>query len=376
MVNRTDQNLETMTFSMSSDFDSVIFSQFSEDIQRPSCYFDQDLRDVPNNIEEWVVFSEGLKTQLKDENHPAQKLDLFEHIGMAARILLRFDEAEFYLKKALALSQGYPSQSRLIQNLIRLAHVYQWKKDFEKSQMLFDQANSLMCEKQVSEVLQAAYHQHLGKLYFDQQYFGKAQAEFSTSLSLREKISAPKDQLESSKESLKEALRRWGRNFSGIYVRKAVPKDAEAIHRAHMKSIQEICSKDHSPQEIQAWGHLPYQEDQRVGSIKNDLVWVIEDKGSIEGYGHLKIFEKNGLKCGHIFGLYLTPKVVGKSFGKGIVDLMLEEIKFAKVKQVSLEATITAQNFYRKVGFVDAGFETTVEICGTPIRCYPMKMEL
>ncbi|MFZ3231866.1 MAG: GNAT family N-acetyltransferase [Pseudobdellovibrio sp.] len=98
--------------------------------------------------------------------------------------------------------------------------------------------------------------------------------------------------------------------------------------------------------------------------------------GSIEGYGHLKIFEKDGLKRGHIFGLYLTPNVVGKSFGKAIVDLMMEEIRSAKVKQVSLEATITAQNFYRKAGFVDAGPETTVEINGTPIRCYPMKMEL
>ncbi len=376
LVNRTDQNVETITFSINSDFDSVVFNQSPDDVQRPSCHFDQDLRDVPDNVEEWRAFVDGLKAQLKDENHPAQKLALFEHIGMAARTLLKFDEAEFYLKKALALSHGYPSHSRLIQNLIRLAHVYQWKKDFEKSQILFDQAKSLIDEKPVSEVLQAAYHQHLGKLYFDQLYFGKAQAEFSTALSIRERISAPKDQVESSKESLKETLKRWGRDFSKTYVRKAIPKDAEAIHQAHMKSIQEICSKDHSPEEIQAWGHRPYREDQRIGSIKNDMVWVVEDNGSVEGYGHLRIFEKDGLKHGHIFGLYLTPKVVGKSLGKAIVDLMIEEIKSAKVKQVSLEATITAQNFYRKVGFVDAGPETTVEISGTPIRCYPMKMEL
>ncbi|MCX6115709.1 MAG: GNAT family N-acetyltransferase [Proteobacteria bacterium] len=143
-----------------------------------------------------------------------------------------------------------------------------------------------------------------------------------------------------------------------------------------MKSIQEICSKDYSLQEIQVWGHRPYRADQRVGSIKNDLVWVVEDNGIIEGYGHLKIFEKERLKHGQIFGLYLTPKVVGKSLGKAIVDMMLEEIKTAKVERVTLHATITAQNFYRKIGFTDTGPETTVEISGTPIRCYPMKMEL
>lgn len=377
LANHTNQNVETMTFSITSDFDMTIFDQAPElEIQRPTSHLDQDLRDVPDDRAEWIKFVDGLKVKLKEKNHPARNLTLLEHTGMAARTLLRFDEAEFYLKKSLALSHTHPSHSRLIQNLIRLAHVYQWKKDFEKSQMLFDQAKSLIDEKPISEGLRAAYHQHLGKLYFDQQYFGKAQAEFSTALSIRKSISAPIDQIESSKESLKEALKRWGRNFLGVYVRKAIPRDAESIHRAHMKSIQEICSKDHSPQEIQAWGHRPYRDDQRVGSIKNDLVWVVEDEGSIEGYGHLKIFEKDGLKRGHIFGLYLTPKVVGKCLGKAIVDLMMEEIKSTKVKQVSLEATITAQNFYRKAGFVDAGPETTVEISGTPIRCYPMKMEL
>lgn len=161
-----------------------------------------------------------------------------------------------------------------------------------------------------------------------------------------------------------------------LLVRRAAAQDAEAIHRAHMRSIQEICAKDYSPQEIQGWGHRPYREDQRLASIKNDLVWVVEDHGSIEGYGHLRIFEKEGVKRGHIFGLYLTPKVVGKSLGKAIVELMKDEIKAAQVKRVSLEATITARDFYRKAGFVDAGPEMKVEINGAQISCFPMKMEL
>lgn len=159
-------------------------------------------------------------------------------------------------------------------------------------------------------------------------------------------------------------------------VRRATIQDAEGIHLAHMKSIQEICSKDHSPEEIKAWGHRPYREDQRINSIKNDLVWVVEDKGLVQGYGHLKIFEKDGLKCGHIFGLYLTPQVLGKSLGKAIVDMMMQEVVVSNVKQVTLESTITAQEFYRKMGFVNNGPEITIEISGTPIRCYPMKMDL
>lgn len=159
-----------------------------------------------------------------------------------------------------------------------------------------------------------------------------------------------------------------------LLIRRAAIQDGEAIHRAHMKSIQEICSKDHSPQEINAWGHRPYRQEQRLAPIKNDLVWIVEDKGSIEGFGHLKIFEKDGLQRGHIFGLYLAPAVIGKGLGKAIVDLMIEEMKVAKVKHVTLESSITARNFYRKVGFVETGPEMTVDIAGTPIRCFPMQM--
>jgi dipeptidase E len=158
-------------------------------------------------------------------------------------------------------------------------------------------------------------------------------------------------------------------------VRRAAVQDAEGIHRAHMKSIQEICSKDHTPEEIQGWGNRPYREDQRVAAIQNDFVWVVEDQSSIEGYGHLKISEKEGLKHAHIYGLYLTPKVTGRSFGKAIFEMMMDEVAEAGVNQVTLESTLTAQEFYRKMGFVNDGPEVRVEINGSPVRCYPMKKE-
>lgn len=161
-----------------------------------------------------------------------------------------------------------------------------------------------------------------------------------------------------------------------LIIRRAAIQDSEAIHRAHMLSIQQICAKDHSPHEIQAWGHRPYCEDQRVNAIKNDLVWVIEDHGEIEGYGHIKVFEREGLKSAYIFGLYLTPKVSGKSLGNAIIEMMINEAKKAAAKKISLHSTISARKFYQRAGFVDSGQETTVEVNETPIRCYAMSMEL
>jgi hypothetical protein len=38
-----------------------------------------------------------------------------------------------------------------------------------------------------------------------------------------------------------------------------------------------------------------------LNAIENDFVWVIERKGEIEGFGHLKVFDKDNLTKGHIW---------------------------------------------------------------------------
>ena len=75
-------------------------------------------------------------------------------------------------------------------------------------------------------------------------------------------------------------------------------------------------------------------------------------------------------------GLYLTPEVQGKYFGKKIFDMMMEVIVTEKAKQISLESTITAKEFYKSRGFLSSGPEITITINGSPVRCYPMKKVL
>ena len=177
-----------------------------ESIELPKFHFDSDLKEVPDNFEEWKSFCNELKSKLNDPLSLEEELQCYEFLGVAKRILRELQEAEAYLQKAVSLAHTYPKISRLIQNLIRLAHVYQWAGEFEKSQGFFDQAGELISDNEVSEYLVAAYRQHLGKLYFDQGKFEKAREEFELALSIRTKISAPKDQIESSQMSLEAAI--------------------------------------------------------------------------------------------------------------------------------------------------------------------------
>ena len=159
-------------------------------------------------------------------------------------------------------------------------------------------------------------------------------------------------------------------------IRKARPEDAKGIHEAHMHSIQTICSKDHTPEEIRAWGGRPLNESQRIQAIQNQHVWVVELDQKIEGYGQLRIYEKEGVKLAHVMGLYLTPKALGQKFGKSIFNLMLSEAKSQGVEKIGLESTLTSHEFYKKMGFSDAGAQMTVEIAGTPVRCIPMVQKI
>ncbi|MGE3263330.1 MAG: GNAT family N-acetyltransferase [Bacteriovoracia bacterium] len=159
-------------------------------------------------------------------------------------------------------------------------------------------------------------------------------------------------------------------------IRRAKPDDSFGIHEAHMRSICEVCSKDHSPDEIRGWGHRPSREDQRLNAIQNQFVWVVDNGGKIEGYGHLALISENGHTRGHIMGLYLVPEANGKGLGTAIAREMLAEAKRQNAIAVSLESTLTAHSFYEKMGFTDSGDQATIELGGSKIRYIPMKLVL
>ena len=65
-------------------------------------------------------------------------------------------------------------------------------------------------------------------------------------------------------------------------IRFAKPGDEPAIHDAHMRSIREICVKDHGTEEIKGWGHRELG-DRWTKEIQNGTVWVVERNGCIHG---------------------------------------------------------------------------------------------
>jgi N-acetylglutamate synthase-like GNAT family acetyltransferase len=160
-----------------------------------------------------------------------------------------------------------------------------------------------------------------------------------------------------------------------MIIRRAQASDAKGIHEAHMLSIQEVCAKDYTDAEIQAWGHRPFSDYKVLNSIEKDFFWVIADKEKIEGFGHLKIWNSEEGPKAEVMGLYLTPRVLGQGFGRKIIELMLSELRTQKVKSLTLSSTITSVPFYEKMGFIKLGGLSSHPIRGVAVRCQPMQMQ-
>ncbi|MCP4912929.1 MAG: GNAT family N-acetyltransferase [Oligoflexia bacterium] len=156
------------------------------------------------------------------------------------------------------------------------------------------------------------------------------------------------------------------------FVRKAKIGDERGIHDAHMRSIQELCSKDYNEEQIGAWGGREFRLESRRNMIENHHVWVVEYQNEIHGYGLLFI----GKEKAEIGGLYFTPEVTGNGLGKEIVDAMKVQAKALGFKEIYFESTYTSRKFYEKQGAIQYAPDEASPINGVPIPAHPMKIVL
>lgn len=340
----------------------------------PDYKFNSDLKEIPTEPKELEEFIKINQEQLKSVTNLNEKRHYYENLSFAYRITNQLDFAETYLKKALALSIN--NINHQIQNSIRLAHVYQWQREFKKSMALFDQAKALINEHDAPKQLFASYYQHLGKFYFDQKFYGLAACQFEAALKIRTDLNVSLELIESTRSALNESRLRGQMTDVPYIIRPALLEDAESIHNAHMRSINEVCGKDYSAEELRVWGGRSFDMSFRKPGIQNQFYLVVELENKIVGFCQLKARFVDGIKQAHLFGLYLTPEIIGHGVGQKLLNLVFEHCRHEEFKKITLMATITALNFYKKNGFIQLGEITGIVMDGVSVRSHKMEKVL
>jgi len=156
-----------------------------------------------------------------------------------------------------------------------------------------------------------------------------------------------------------------------LHIRRAIYEDAANIISAHRRSIREVCAADYRPEQIAAWSGRPFQTERWCQTMDKDMVWVVSDtERDIYGFGHLQFTDKPSAE---IAGLYFVPEIIGKGFGRQLIQIMLDECQKRNIQNISLSATITAKSFYERAGFRQVDEMASVNIGGQPIECFDMK---
>lgn len=156
-------------------------------------------------------------------------------------------------------------------------------------------------------------------------------------------------------------------------IRRARDQDAAFIPGVLSTSIKTICSKDYSHEEVEAWLRRSLTSAQWLDVIRRDEVWVVTNGKSVLGFSHLAIMSETE---GEILGFYLTPPVLNLGLGR---KLFLDMQAFAAgvgVKRLSLLSTLTARDFYLRMGFTPTGELEKHSMGGSLLPAYPMECRL
>lgn len=154
-------------------------------------------------------------------------------------------------------------------------------------------------------------------------------------------------------------------------IRRARITDMRDVMRAHRTSIQEICSKDYTPEQIEKWSEVRYTDEVWETSVTHEFHYVIEVDGRIEGFCHSIVHPEN---IGEIKGLYFTPVVHGRGLGRELFELSMKNLRSRGCQTFFIFATRTAKGFYERMGFIEVE-RLEIQVRGSDLECFKMELK-
>lgn len=156
-------------------------------------------------------------------------------------------------------------------------------------------------------------------------------------------------------------------------IRRAISSDAPHLIRVLSTSIKEICSKDYTADEIEAWAGRKHSLRSWEDLIARDYVWVVIVSGNIEGFCHFAVMDE---VYGELMGLYLSGAAGGNGIGRNLLQKVLDISQCESLSRIDLISTRSAKNFYSRLGFHSTGNEIYLTFQDQRIQAFPMELWL
>ncbi len=132
-------------------------------------------------------------------------------------------------------------------------------------------------------------------------------------------------------------------------IRRFAENDAEEVSTMIIRTLKTTNSKDYSEEAIKT-----LEKQLQPSHILERAGWthfyVVEENDTIIGCGAIGPYWGSETESS-LFTIFVLPDYQGKGVGRKIIEALEQDEYFLKAKRVEIPASITAVNFYRKMGY-------------------------
>ena len=132
-------------------------------------------------------------------------------------------------------------------------------------------------------------------------------------------------------------------------IRRFTENDAETVSAMIIRTLNTSNSKDYSEEAINT-----LEEQTQPSHISERAAWthfyVVEENDTIIGCGAIGPYWGSETESS-LFTIFVLPEYQGKGVGRKIIETLEQDAYFLRAKRVEVPASITAVNFYRKLGY-------------------------
>lgn len=138
--------------------------------------------------------------------------------------------------------------------------------------------------------------------------------------------------------------------MSDIYsVRRFQNSDADEVSKLIIKTLRTTNIKDYSAEYIENDVKM-FTPDGVIERAGWTHFYVIRDNDSIIGCGAIGPYWGKEDESS-LFNIFVLPEYQGKGVGKKIIETLEKDEYFLRAKRVEIPASITACEFYKKMGY-------------------------
>lgn len=132
-------------------------------------------------------------------------------------------------------------------------------------------------------------------------------------------------------------------------IRMFQPEDAAELEQLITKTLKTTNSRDYSKECIEA-NIVSHSAEVLVDRAKQGHMYLVCDGMRIVGCGTIAAYDGSPTES-ILLTIFVLPEYQGKGIGRKIIETLEQDAYFLRARRIEIPASITAVEFYRKMGY-------------------------